>query len=164
MLLQGSGVVNQMLMGVGLTAAPLQLVHNRTGAMIGMVHIMLPFFIFPAYAAFASIPTDLVRAARGLGASPLRAFVTAVLPMAVPGVVTGMIFVFVLSLGFYVTPALLGGGRMMTAPMLLARDLSRIAEWGAASALGVVLFLATVGLAGLAYMVLGRRAPGPGGR
>jgi ABC-type spermidine/putrescine transport system permease subunit I len=155
-LLQGGGLVNDAMIALGVISEPLQLVHNRTGTVIGMVHIMLPFFILPAYAAFLNVPGEIVQAARSLGATPVRAFWSNVLPMAAPGVATGTIFVFVLSLGFYVTPALLGGGRVMTAPMLLARDLSRFSEWGTASALGAVLLVATVGLAALAYFMLER--------
>lgn len=156
-LLQGSGLVNDGLIALGLVSEPLQLVHNRTGTVIGMVHIMLPFFILPAYSAFLKVPSEIVQAARSLGATPARAFVGNVLPLAAPGIATGTIFVFVLSLGFYVTPALLGGGRVMTAPMLLARDLSRFSEWGTASALGAVLLAATVGLAAIAYWLIERR-------
>ncbi|WP_227284934.1 ABC transporter permease [Boseongicola sp. H5] len=156
-LLQGSGLVNDGMIALGLVSEPLQLVHNRTGTVIGMVHIMLPFFILPAYSAFLKVPNEIVQAARSLGATAARAFLSNVLPLAASGIATGTTFVFVLSLGFYVTPALLGGGRVMTAPMLLARDLSRFSEWGTASALGAVLLAATVGLAAVAYWLIGRR-------
>nr|WP_241188114.1 ABC transporter permease [Pseudohalocynthiibacter aestuariivivens] len=109
-LLQRRGVINTWLMEWGVIDAPLKLVHNFTGTAIGMVHIMLPFLVLPLYANMKAIDTGLMKAASNLGASPTRAFWQIYVPLTYSGLGAGVILVFVLSLGFYVTPALLGGG------------------------------------------------------
>ena len=117
------------------------LAHNLTGSIIGMVHIMLPFLILPLYATMRSIDTDLVRAAVGLGSSPRGAFWRVFFPMSLPGLFAGIILVFILSLGFFVTPALLGGGRVQMLAQRIESTITVYSNWGAASALGVVLLL-----------------------
>ncbi len=111
-LLQRNGVINSTLMKLGVIQEPLQLAHNLTGSIIGMIHIMLPFLVLPLYATMRSVDTDLVRAAVGLGSSPRGAFWRVFFPMSLPGLFAGIVLVFILSLGFFVTPALLGGGRV----------------------------------------------------
>jgi putative spermidine/putrescine transport system permease protein/spermidine/putrescine transport system permease protein len=142
-LLQRRGVVNTGLEYLGLINEPLQLVHNMTGTVIGMTHIMLPFLILPLYGAMNTIDKDYVRAATSLGASPFRAFWHIFLPLSVPGLTAGVLLVFVLSIGFFVTPALLGGGRVVMVAMRVERSVSLFPSWGAASALGVVLLVVT---------------------
>lgn len=145
-LLQRRGLINTWLMDLGLIDAPLRLVHNFTGTTIGMVHIMLPFFVLPLYASMKTVDFDLMKAASNLGASPVKAFWQIYVPLTLPGLGAGMILVFVLSLGFYVTPALLGGGRVMMWAMQIERSMAVYADWGAASALGVVLLVITLGI------------------
>ena len=145
-LLQRRGLVNTWLEDLGLIDQPLKLVHNFTGTTIGMVHIMLPFMVLPLYAAMKTIDTGYMRAAANLGASPAKAFWQVYVPLSVPGLAAGLIVVFVLSLGFYVTPALLGGGRVMMWAMQIERSMAVYADWGAASALGVVLLVMTLGI------------------
>ena len=140
-LLQRNGVINSSLMSLGVIEEPLQLAHNLTGSIIGMVHIMLPFLILPLYATMRSIDTDLVRAAVGLGSSPRGAFWRVFFPMSLPGLFDGIVLVFILSLGFYVTPALLGGGRVQMLAQRIESTITVYSNWGAASALGVVLLL-----------------------
>lgn len=111
-LLQRNGIINSTLMSLDVIREPLQLAHNLTGSIIGMVHIMLPFLILPLYATMRGIDSNLVRAAVGLGSSPRKAFWDVFFPMSLPGLFAGIVLVFILSLGFYVTPALLGGGRV----------------------------------------------------
>ena len=118
--------------------------HNFTGTTIGMVHIMLPFMVLPLYASMRAINRDYMRAAANLGASPVQAFWQVFVPLSLPGLFAGIIIVFVLCLGFYVTPALLGGGRVMMWSMQIERNVTYHADWGAASALGVVLLVMTL--------------------
>ncbi len=145
-LLQRRGVVNSWLQDMGLIEAPLRLMHNFTGTAIGMVHIMLPFMVLPLYATMRSIDRDYVRAAANLGASPVQAFWHVFVPLSLPGLFAGIIIVFVLCLGFYVTPALLGGGRVMMWSMQIERNVTYHSDWGAASALGVVLLVLTLAI------------------
>ncbi|MCL4765002.1 MAG: ABC transporter permease [Hyphomicrobiaceae bacterium] len=145
-LLQRRGLINSWLIDAGIIDAPLRLVHNFTGTAIGMVHIMLPFMVLPLYATMRSISPDYVRAAANLGASPMQAFRQVYLPLSVPGLVAGVIIVFVLCLGFYVTPALLGGGNVMMWSMQIERNVTYHSDWGAASALGVVLLVVALGI------------------
>jgi putative spermidine/putrescine transport system permease protein/spermidine/putrescine transport system permease protein len=145
-ILQRRGLVNEMLVGLGLTDTPLPLVHNLTGTVIGMTHIMLPYMILPLYAAMKSINPIYQQAAATFGASPARAFRDVFLPLSLPGLTAGATLVFVLSLGFYVTPALLGGGKVQMLSMRIESDVSMYANWGAASSLGVILLLATLAL------------------
>ena len=145
-LLQRRGVVNSWLQDMGVIEAPLRLMHNFTGTTIGMVHIMLPFMVLPLYATMRSINRDYMRAAANLGASPVRAFWDVFVPLSFPGLFAGIIIVFVLCLGFYVTPALLGGGRVMMWSMQIERNVTYHSDWGAASALGVVLLAMTLAI------------------
>jgi len=145
-LLQRRGLVNEWLQGLGLIDEPLRLVHNFTGTLIGMVHILLPFLVLPLYAAMKSIDRDYIRAAANLGASPVRAFWQIFFPLSLPGLFAGVVLVFVLCLGFYVTPALLGGGKVQMWAMRIESSVTYYANWGAASALGVVLLVVTLAL------------------
>jgi len=138
-LLQRRGLINTWLTDAGLIDLPLRLVHNFTGTVIGMVHIMLPFMVLPLYATMRAIDRDYTRAAANLGATPSQAFWHVYVPLSLPGLAAGIIIVFILCLGFYVTPALLGGGRVMMWSMQIERNVTYHSDWGAASALGVVL-------------------------
>lgn len=154
-LLQRRGVVNTWLIDSGFIETPLRLMHNFTGTTIGMVHIMLPFMVLPLYGTMRAISSDYVLAAASLGASPAQAFRQVFVPLTVPGLAAGIIIVFVLCLGFYVTPALLGGGRVMMWSMQIERSVSYYSDWGAASALGVVLLVMTVGIMWLVGRIVG---------
>jgi ABC-type spermidine/putrescine transport system permease subunit I len=142
-LLQRNGIINSSLVSFGIIDEPLQLAHNLTGSIIGMVHIMLP------------IDTDLVRAAVGLGSSPRGAFWRVFFPMSLPGLFAGIVLVFILSLGFYVTPALLGGGRVQMLAQRIESTITVYSNWGAASALGVVLLLLALVMIWLMNRVFG---------
>jgi ABC-type spermidine/putrescine transport system permease subunit I len=145
-LLQRSGLINRWGMELGLWNEPLALVHNLTGTLIGTVHVMLPFLVLPLYAAMRGIDRDYLKAAANLGASPSRAFWTVFLPLSLPGLATGCLIVFILCLGFYVTPAVLGGGKVIMVSSRIANDIELFFNWGAASALGVVLLVLTFAL------------------
>ena len=140
-LLQRKGIINSSLVSLGIIDEPIQLAHNLTGSIIGMVHIMLPFLILPLYATMRGIDTDLVRAALGLGSTPRKAFWHVFFPMSLPGLFAGIVLVFILSLGFFVTPALLGGGRVQMLAQRIESTITIYSNWGATSALGVVLLL-----------------------
>ena len=154
-LLQRNGIINSTLMSLDVIEEPLQLAHNLTGSIIGMVHIMLPFLILPLYATMRSIDTDLVRAAVGLGSSPRKAFWHVFFPMSLPGLSAGIVLVFILSLGFYVTPALLGGGRVQMLEQRIESTITIYSNWGASSALGVVLLLMALVMIWLMNRVFG---------
>jgi putative spermidine/putrescine transport system permease protein len=142
-LLQRTGVINQLLRQLGVIDEPLALVHNSFGTIVATLHILLPFMVLPLYATMQQIPRD--QAGASLGAGPMLTFWRIFLPLSLPGVLAGSTLVFVLTLGFYITPELLGGGRTIMISMLVSRNVELYDQWGAASAVGVVL-LAAVGL------------------
>jgi putative spermidine/putrescine transport system permease protein/spermidine/putrescine transport system permease protein len=142
-LLQRQGLINTWGIKLGLWEEPLALVHNLNGTLIGMVHIMLPFLILPLYGSMRAIDRDYLKAAANLGASPIRAFWLVFFPLSLPGLLAGSLIVFILCLGFYVTPALLGGGKVIMVANRIANDIEIFFNWGAASALGVVLLVLT---------------------
>lgn len=152
-LLQRTGIVNSVLMGLGITKAPLELAFNHFATVLGMTHIMLPIFILPVLGAMRNIDSALIRAAASMGASRSYTYRRIFLPLAAPGIAAGAILVFVMSLGFYVTPAILGGGNVNVISMRIARSLSNYSNWGAASALGVLLLVFTALLFVLSYGV-----------
>ena len=143
-LLQKKGLINTLAIDWGLWSEPIKFVHNTSGTLIGMVHIMLPFLILPLYANMRTIDKDCLKAAANLGATPTRAFWTVFFPLSLPGLFAGLLIVFVLCLGFYVTPALLGGGKVIMVAMKISDNIELYYSWGAASALGVVLLIVTM--------------------
>jgi putative spermidine/putrescine transport system permease protein/spermidine/putrescine transport system permease protein len=143
-LLQRHGLVNDMGMALGLWDEPLSLVNNLGGTLVGMSHIMLPFLVLPVYGTMKAIDRDYPRAAAGLGASPVDVFLKVFFPLSLPGLFAGMLIVFIMCLGFYVTPAILGGGKIILVSMGIATNIQLFVNWGAASALGVVLFGVTL--------------------
>jgi putative spermidine/putrescine transport system permease protein/spermidine/putrescine transport system permease protein len=145
-LLQKNGILNDFAMSVGLWDEPLKLVHNLTGTLIGMAHIMLPFLVLPLYGSMRKIERDMMHAAANLGATPIQAFWKVYFPLSISGMVAGSLIVFVLCLGFYVTPAVLGGGRVVMVATQITAILENQYNWGAASALGVVLLVATIAI------------------
>jgi len=142
-LLGRSGLVNDGLSALGVIQAPLKLMHNEIGVLIAMVHVMLPFAVLPMLTNMRGISGSFMQAARGLGASEWRAFREVYFPQTLPGVMSGGLLVFVLSLGFYVTPALLGGGRVMMISEYITYQIQEFLNWGLGAALSVVLLLAT---------------------
>ncbi len=154
-LLQRRGLVNSTLLSLGIIDQPLQLAFNLQASIIGMVHVMLPFLVLPLYASMKAIDGDLVRAAIGLGSTPTGAFWRVFVPMSLPGLFAGVVLVFVLSLGFYVTPALLGGGRVQMIAQRIESTITIFSNWGAASALGVVLLVVALGLVALLQRAFG---------
>jgi len=145
-LLGRRGLVNEGLQSLGLLDAPLPLLYNRLGVTIGMVHVLLPFMVLPIYSVMKGIDVDLLKAAQNLGANRRQAFLRVYVPLSLSGLATGCLLVFVSALGFFVTPALLGGRRDMMIAMLIDNQISQLLDWGLGSALAVVLFVITAGL------------------
>ncbi len=145
-LLQRNGVVNNALRDLGLTSEPLRLLYTEGAVIVAMTHVLLPYMILPIYAALRAISPDFTRASRNLGAGPWSAFLTVTLPLSLPGVFAGCIMVFILALGFYVTPALVGGPRTMMIATLIGQQTTELLNWPFAGALAAVLLAATLGL------------------
>jgi putative spermidine/putrescine transport system permease protein len=140
-LLQRTGVVNKALMASGVIDHPLQLAYNQLGTVVAMVHILLPFMVLPLYSAMQKIPQNLSQAGASLGGSPLHVFARVFLPLSMSGVVAGITLVFILCLGFYITPELMGGGKSVMVSMVVSRNVEIYNSWGAASAVSVVLLV-----------------------
>ncbi len=148
-LLQSNGLVNRAMMGVGVIDEPLALLFNRLGVVIAMVHILLPFMILPLYSVMKSVPPTYLRAAVSLGSSPLAAFFKVYVPQTYPGIGAGGLLVFILSIGYYVTPALLGGADDQMLSYYIAQYTNVNVNWGMACALGAVLLFTTLALYGV---------------
>jgi len=145
-LLGRNGVFNRWLIEAGIISDPLPLLHNFNGVLIGMVHVLLPYMVLPIYGAVRRLDPALVAAAEGLGASTWRIFWRIYLPLTLPGIFAGAVIVFVLSLGFYITPALLGGGKVMMVAVLIEQEVRQTLNWPFAAALSAVLLALTLGV------------------
>lgn len=145
-LLQRTGVVNKTLMGLGLIDKPLPLVNNLVGVTIGMTYIMLPFVILPLIGVIRSIDPAILRAAALCGATKLQCFLRVLLPLSLPGIAAGALMVFVMSLGYFVTPALLGGTSNMMLAELVAQFVQSLVNWGMGGAAALVLLVVTLAL------------------
>ena len=142
-LLGRHGLLNEMLLAGGIIDRPLRILNTSIAVHIAMIHILLPYMILPIANALRQIDPSLPRAAQGLGATPYRVFREVILPLSMPGVAAGVLLVFVLSLGFYITPALVGGPRDMTVSMLIAQQVDQL-NWPYAACLSAVLLIATL--------------------
>lgn len=152
---QRQGVLNEALQLLGLTGAPITFLPGALAVYVGMVHIMLPFMILPLVASMRGIDHTLLRAADVLGAPPYRRFLEVFLPLSLPGVSAGVALVFMTSLGFFITPALLGGPQMLMAAVLIEEKANVQLDWGVASALATTLLLVTTSIY-LVYLKLMR--------
>jgi putative spermidine/putrescine transport system permease protein len=151
-LLQGGGVVNGLLDWLGIIDQPLELIFNRGGTIVALTHIQLPFTLLPIYSVMRTISPASVRAARSLGAGPFYAFWRVYFPQTLPGVAAGCLLTFILCLGFYITPALVGGPTDQMVSYFVALYINREINWGMASALGAILLSATL----ILYLVYNR--------
>ncbi|MGE3065198.1 MAG: ABC transporter permease subunit [Hyphomicrobiaceae bacterium] len=151
-VLDDNGIVNSLLVGLGVTSKPIKLVYNWIGVYIGMIQIMLPFMILPLYNNILAIDWRIDRAAKSMGAGPFRRFVLVFLPLCASGIRSGCLLVFLLSLGFYITPAVLGGLSDVTLAMLIETQVTQLVNWGFAGAAAMILLIATFGT----YLLLGR--------
>jgi putative spermidine/putrescine transport system permease protein len=153
-LLQGNGPVNSTLEWLRLIDQPLQLIFNRFGVLVAMVHVLLPYMILPLYAVMKGIPPSHFRAAQSLGATNRIAFLRVYLPQTLPGLAAGILLVFIMALGYYITPALVGGPADQMLSSMLVFHMNESVNWGMAAALGVLLLGATI----LLFVVFGRLA------
>ena len=156
-VLQKEGMVNTLLLKLGLIAEPLTLIYNRTGVLVAMTHVLLPFMILPLYTVLKGIPPQYLRAAQSLGAPPAVAFVRIFLPLAAPGVAAGSLMVFILALGYYITPALVGGGADQMLSAFVATYTTDTGNWGLAAALGLLMLVTTLLLYAVAHRLSGGR-------
>ncbi|MCO4859127.1 ABC transporter permease [Herbaspirillum sp. WGmk3] len=148
-LLQSEGLVNKALMLAGLTQSPLELVFNRVGVYISMTHILLPFMILPLYSVMKSVPPTYLKAAVSLGSHPFAAFWRVYVPQTYPGIGAGVLLVFIMAGGYYITPALLGGPNEQMVSYFIAYFINTTINWGMACALGALLLAATLVLYGV---------------
>lgn len=155
-LLQSQGVVNDALVWLGLVddKARVQLVYNMTGTLIAMTQILLPFMVLPLYSVMKTIPPSYLRAASSMGARPFQGFWRVYLPMTMPGIAAGGLLVFILAVGYYITPALVGGASGQLISNWIAYHMQQSLNWGLAAALGALLLFAVV----LLYLAFNRLA------
>lgn len=154
-LLQQTGLINRTLMQLGLTSEPIPLVNNLTGVTIGMVYIMLPFMVLPIYGVIRKIDPAILQAAALCGATRLQALGRVLLPLAVPGIASGALMVFVMSLGYFVTPALLGGTSNMMLAEMIAQQVQSLVNWGLGGAAAFILLVVTLSLYALQLRLIG---------
>ena len=156
-LLQRNGVVNDIIVWLGIIddGARIQMVYNQTGTLVAMTQILLPFMILPLYSVMKTISPSYMKAARSLGASPLRAFVRVYIPQTVPGIGAGCLLVFILSIGYYITPALVGGQSGQLISNFIAYHMKSSLNWGLAAALGTILLFAVLSLYWLYNKIVG---------
>jgi putative spermidine/putrescine transport system permease protein len=151
-VLQGNGPINGLLEFLGIINAPLELIFNRFGTLVAMSHVLLPYMILPLYSVMKLVPDNQVRAAQSLGANARTAFLRIYLPQTASGIAAGLLLVFVLALGYYITPALVGGPRDQMISYMITYHVNEVVNWAMASALGVLLLLSTL----LLLLVLSR--------
>jgi putative spermidine/putrescine transport system permease protein len=159
-LLQRTGVINKTLMQWGVISEPLPLVNNLTGIIIGMVYIMLPFIILPLHSTMRGIDPAVLQAASLCGSNRWQSFRRVLLPLSASGAVAGALMVFVMSLGYFVTPALLGGANNMMLAGMIAQLVQSLLNWGLGGAAAFVLLIVTLGLYGLQIRLFGNALTG----
>ncbi|MBX3568119.1 MAG: ABC transporter permease [Rhizobiaceae bacterium] len=163
-ILRRNGVLNSALVGSGAIAEPLQVVYNQFGVIVGMVHYMMPFAILLLYANLSEIDRRIIQAARSLGARPLTIFLKVWLPLSLPGLAIASLFIVIFSLGFLVTPAILGAGKVLMVAEYISVQISSTLRWGVATALSTMLLLVVGVLIALAMRSPALRAAFEGGR
>ena len=145
-LLQRTGIINSTLQSWGVIDQPVRMIYTEGAVIVAMTHVLLPYMILPIFASLRAIPPELDRAARNLGAGAWTSFRTVTLPLSLPGVYAGAIMVFILSLGFYVTPALVGGPQNLTIATLIGQQTTELLDWPFAGALAGLLLVVTLGI------------------
>jgi putative spermidine/putrescine transport system permease protein len=158
-LLQRTGAINRALIELGIISTPLPLINNLTGVTIGMVYIMLPFMILPLHATIRSVDPSLFQAAALCGASRLQALTRVFLPLVASGFAAGALMVFVMSLGYFITPALLGGTSHMMLGEFIAQMVQSLLDWGLAGAAALILLVVTLTIYALQFRFLGFSRP-----
>jgi putative spermidine/putrescine transport system permease protein len=147
-LLQSQGILNDLLVAVGMVNddGRVQMMYNQYGTVIAMTHILLPFMILPLYSVMKTISPSYMRAARSLGATPVTAFIKVYFPQTVPGIGAGTLLVFILAIGYYITPALVGGSSGELISNQIAFHMQKSLNWSLAAALGALLLFGVLGL------------------
>ena len=152
-LLGRNGIINQTLLYLGIIDQPLALLYTKTGVLIGMVYVLLPYMVLTLFATMKSIDPSLMRAARGLGASGFFAFTHIYFPLSIHGVISGSLIVFILAIGFFITPALMGGPQDVMIAMLIERSVEITFDWSGAAIMSLLLLVATLVLYAIYYRV-----------
>jgi ABC-type spermidine/putrescine transport system permease subunit I len=145
-LLSKNGIINQLLLMMGVVSKPLSFLFNTTGVVIGLTYILIPFMILALHSVMAGIDRQLLRAGATLGASPFQCFLRIFLPLSIPGIAAGCLLVFIMGIGSFITPALLGGGRVPMIATLIESQVAGVLNWGLGSAISMVLLVATIAL------------------
>ena len=143
-ILQRSGIVDSFLMKVGITHRHVKLLHNLFSVVVGMAEILLPYMILPIFSVLKSIDPNLPKAAQTMGARPVQAFWWVTFPLSLPGVYAGFLLVFIMSLGYFITPALLGGAKEMMISNMIAFQVQTVLNWHFAASLSMILLVATL--------------------
>jgi putative spermidine/putrescine transport system permease protein len=152
-LLGRNGLINQALLYLGIVDAPLPLLYNKAGVLIGMVYVLLPYMVLTLFAAMRAIDPSLVRAAHGLGAGNVYAFCRIYFPLSLHGVISGALIVFILAIGFFITPALMGGPSDVMIAMLIERSVEITFDWSSAAIMSLLLLAVTLALYAVYYRV-----------
>lgn len=158
-LLGRNGLINQMLLGLGLVDAPLELMYNRSGVIIGMTYVLLPYMVLTLYAAMKAVDPRLLQAAEGMGASPATVFLKVFMPLTLHGVIAGVLITFILAIGFFITPALMGGPGDIMIAMLIEREVELTQNWPSAAMMTIVLLAVTLILYGFYSRFAEKEAP-----
>ena len=143
-VLQRNGIINKALISLGIIEDPIQLMYTTGAILVGIVHILLPFMILPIYSVLRTMDPSLKLAAMSMGATRRKAFFHVTLPLSVPGIASGIMLVFIQALGFYVTPMLLGGPKILMVSGLIDKQMFQFLNWGFGSAIGMLLLLVTI--------------------
>jgi putative spermidine/putrescine transport system permease protein len=143
-LLGNNGVINNTIVGLGLSDGPLKLLYSETGIVIGLTHVLVPLMVLSIYASLQKRDPALVKAAESLGASPVRAFFEVTLPLSLPGILAGSVLVFTMSMSAFVTPAVLGGSRVRVVAYLVYEEFLQSLNWPFGAALALVLVVLTM--------------------
>jgi len=154
-LLQREGILNNLLLSLGIVHEPLRMIFNRFAVYVAMVHVLLPFMVLPLYAVMKAISPTYERAAASLGATPFTAFRRVYVPQTLPGIAAGCLMVFIQALGYYITPALVGGADDQMISYFIAFYASRTVNWGMAAALSIMLLTATLALYAVYHRMIG---------
>lgn len=160
LILGRTGLLNRALLDLGLVTAPLRLMYNDLGVVVAVVHVYLSFMVLPIFASLNAIEPSIEESAMSFGAPAWRAFLQVTLPLSLPGIIAGSTIVFILAMGIYLTPVIMGGNFVVTVPMVITDLVHNQFNWANASALAVVL-LFVIGAAASALNALGRRGRVP---
>jgi len=143
-ILQRNGILNDLLLSIGITSEPISFVYNFSGVLIGMTHVLMPFVIFPLYAAYKDMDYSLIEAAESLGSKSFQITKRIILPLTMPGVIAGSIIVFMSAIGYYITPALMGGPGQTMIAMLIENNINQTLNWEMAASMSVILLMTTL--------------------